>query len=140
MYKNIVRPALFRFGSDYIHEATIKAAESASKNRWLLSTLRPIYSYKHRSLEQKIFGLTFPNPLGLAAGFDKNGTTVPLMEKLGFGFVEVGSITANASSGNPKPRTFRLTQDHSLINQIGLNHDCVKMIVLRMKIIKYDLL
>src|SRR5690625_727079 len=103
MYKNIVRPALFRFGSDYIHEATIKAAESASKNRWLLSTLRPIYSYKHRSLEQKIFGLTFPNPLGLAAGFDKNGTTVPLMEKLGFGFVEVGSITANASSGNPKP-------------------------------------
>src|SRR5690625_18464 len=139
MYKNIVRPALFRFGSDYIHEATIKAAESASKNRWLLSTLRPIYSYKHRSLEQKIFGLTFPNPLGLAAGFDKNGTTVPLMEKLGFGFVEVGSITANASSGNPKPRTFRLTQDHSLINRMGLNNDGVQTIARRLKNLQVDI-
>lgn len=139
MYNNIVRPALFRFSSDYIHEATIKAAESASKNRWFLNTLKPVYSYRHRSLEQKIFGLTFPNPVGLAAGFDKNGTTVPLMEKLGFGFAEVGSITANASSGNPKPRSFRLPDDQSLINRMGLNNDGVQTIARRLKQLRVDI-
>ena len=139
MYNNFVRPALFRFSSDYIHEATIKAAESACKNRWLLNTLKTIYSYKHRSLEQKIFGLTFPNPIGLAAGCEKNGTTVPLMEKLGFGFVEVGSITANASSGNPKPRSFRLPEDQSLINRMGLNNDGVLTIARRLKQLRVDI-
>lgn len=139
MYNNLVRPALFRFSSDYIHEATIKAAESACKNRWFLNILKTIYSYEHPSLKQKIFGLNFPNPIGLAAGFDKNGTTVPLMEKLGFGFVEVGSITANASSGNPKPRSFRLPEDQSLINRMGLNNDGVQTIARRLKKLKVDI-
>ncbi len=82
-----------------------------------------IYSYQSPLLKQEIAGLNFRNPVGLAAGFDKNGTFAPVIESLGFGFVEVGSITAEACSGNPKPRSFRLTRDQSVINRMGLNND-----------------
>lgn len=137
MYKLLVRPFLFRLTSDYAHEVTIKLATSFSKNRWLLNTVEPFFSFKDSVLEQKIFGLTFPNPIGLAAGFDKNATTLPLMERMGFGFVEVGSITANPSTGNPKPRSFRLPKDLSLVNRLGLNNDGAQTISRRFK--KVDL-
>lgn len=137
MYKLLVRPLLFRLTSDYAHEVTIKLASSFSKNRWLLNTIEPFMSFKDPVLEQKIFGLTFSNPVGLAAGFDKNATTLPLMEKIGFGFVEVGSITANPSTGNPKPRSFRLPKDFSLVNRLGLNNDGAQTISRRFK--KYNL-
>jgi len=133
MYNYLVRPLLFRLTSDYAHEATIKSAASLSKNRWLLKTLKSVYSYKNPVLEQKIFGLTFRNPVGLAAGFDKNGTTVSFMESLGFGFIEIGSITANPSTGNPKPRSFRLPKDKSLINRLGLNNEGAQTISRRLK-------
>lgn len=133
MYNYLVRPLLFRLTSDYAHEATIKSAASLSKNRWLLKTLESVYSYKNPVLEQKIFGLTFQNPVGLAAGFDKNGTTIAFMESLGFGFIEIGSITANPSTGNPKPRSFRLPEDESLINRLGLNNEGAQTISRRLK-------
>jgi len=133
MYNYLVRPMLFRLTSDYAHEATIKSAASLGKNRWLLKTLRSVYSYKNPVLEQKIFGLTFQNPVGLAAGFDKNGTTIAFMESLGFGFIEIGSITANPSTGNPKPRSFRLPKDQSLINRLGLNNEGAQTISRRLK-------
>lgn len=133
MYKYLARPLLFRLSSDYAHEAMIKFASSASKSKWMLQTAESIFSYSDPSLEQHIFGLTFPNPVGLAAGFDKNGTTIPIMEKLGFGFIEIGSITANPSVGNPKPRSFRLPKDQSLINRLGLNNDGVRTISRRLK-------
>ncbi len=136
MYKYFIRPLLFRLPADYAHEATVKFASSVSKSRWLLKTSGSIYDYDEACLEQSIFGLKFPNPIGLAAGFDKNGTTCPLMEKMGFGFVEVGSITANPSIGNPKPRSFRLPEDKSLINRLGLNNDGVQTISRRLKKLK----
>jgi dihydroorotate dehydrogenase len=77
--------------------------------------------------------LDFRNPIGLAAGFDKNGEIPEIMESLGFGFVEIGSITANPSTGNPKPRAFRLPKDHALINRMGLNNDGAQTIVKRLK-------
>ena len=123
MYKLLTRPFLFRLQSDAAHELAISAAGSFSKKNWALKVARSMYSYRHPSLRQKIFGLTFENPIGLAAGFDKNGSAAPLMEALGFGFIEIGSVTANPSTGNPKPRSFRLPKDESLINRLGLNND-----------------
>jgi len=123
MYKLLARPLLFRFTSDYAHELTIKTAKSASKKKWLLKSTGALFSYSNPALRQKIWGLDFKNPVGLAAGFDKNATIAPLMENIGFGFLEIGSITAQPSTGNPKPRSFRLTKDLSLINRLGLNND-----------------
>jgi dihydroorotate dehydrogenase len=133
LYKYLIRPLLFRLSSDYTHDAAIHAAASVSKMNWILQTTGSFCQYTDPALEQKIFGLEFKNPIGLAAGFDKNGTTCPLMEKLGFGFVEIGSVTANPAVGNPTPRSFRLPQDRSLINRMGLNNDGAKTISRRMK-------
>lgn len=91
-----------------------------------------IYGSSDEGLQQTLFGCTFPNPIGLAAGFDKNGTMPKAMQALGFGFVEVGSITAKASKGNPKPRAFRLPEDHSLINRMGLNNEGADIITNRL--------
>lgn len=133
MYKYIARPLLFRLPADTAHEATVRLASSMSKHSFLLNAVKPIYTHKDPALEQNIHGLNFPNPVGLAAGFDKNGTMAPLLARSGFGFLEIGSITANASPGNPKPRSFRLPADHSLINRLGLNNDGVQTIYRRLE-------
>jgi dihydroorotate dehydrogenase len=133
MYKILVRPILFRFSADYAHELAVRAAESTSRHPFLLNSAGALYHYNSPSLKQKIWGLNFSNPVGLAAGFDKNCTFAPLMEKLGFGFIEVGSVTANPSVGNPKPRSFRLPKDLSLINRLGLNNDGAQTISKRLK-------
>lgn len=78
---------------------------------------------RHPSLQREVFGLTFPNPLGLAAGFDKDAEAVPAWEKLGFGFVEVGTVTWHPQPGNPKPRLFRLSDDGALLNRMGFNNE-----------------
>jgi dihydroorotate dehydrogenase len=123
MYKSILRPFLFRFPSDVVHESTIKWASRVSDSGSMKKVAAAIYNYQSTLLKQEIVGLTFRNPVGLAAGFDKNGTFAPVIESLGFGFIEVGSITAEACSGNPKPRSFRLAKDQSVINRMGLNND-----------------
>ncbi len=133
MYKSLLRPLLFRLSADYTHEATTKMASSFSKSEWILKSVDALYNYGDQRLSQNIWGLTFPNPVGLAAGFDKNATSSPLMASLGFGFVEVGSVTANPSTGNPKPRSFRLPKDLSLINRLGLNNDGAQTISRRLK-------
>lgn len=94
--------------------------------------IRRMYDFQSPLLEQEYSGLAFRNPVGLAAGFDKNGTMIPIMEDLGFGFVEVGSVTAEASAGNPQPRSFRLTEDLSLVNRMGLNNDGAATITKRL--------
>lgn len=139
MYKYLLRPLLFRFSADYTHEATIKMASSISKSKSLLKAADALYNYKDPSLSQNIWGLTFPNPIGLAAGFDKNATAAPAMNRLGFGFIEVGSITSNPSTGNPKPRSFRLPKDRSLINRLGLNNDGAQTISRRLKKLELDI-
>lgn len=85
----------------------------------MLPLLRAMFSYKHPSLEREVFGVKFPNPVGLAAGFDKNGDLYREMSAMGFGFVEVGTVTPKSQPGNPKPRIFRLKKDNALINRMG---------------------
>jgi dihydroorotate dehydrogenase len=133
MYKSIVRPFLFRFPSDVVHESTVKWASKASESGSLLKLAHFMYNYQSSLLKQEILGLTFRNPVGLAAGFDKNGTLAPVIESIGFGFVEIGSITAEACSGNPKPRSFRLAKDQSVINRMGLNNDGAATVCKRLK-------
>lgn len=118
MYK-LIRPVLFRFSSDYIHEKTLAVGKSLSSS-WLKKPIEFMYGFGDESLNTTVFGIDFPNPIGLAAGFDKNGELLDLLPSLGFGFVEIGSITAQPSKGNQKPRTFRLPKDKALINKTGL--------------------
>lgn len=132
MYKSIVRPFLFRFNTDRIHESTLKWAAIASRSGLANRLIRSTMDFQSPRLRQEILGMTFRNPVGLAAGFDKNGYLPPLMESLGFGYVEVGSITANPGTGNPLPRSFRLPLDESLINRMGLNNDGAATILKRL--------
>lgn len=132
-YKSVVRPILFQLSADRAHELAIDFSSFVSRSNLLTGLLTPIYRNDDPRLKQQIWGLQFNNPVGLAAGFDKNGTVLRLIEALGFGFSEVGSITANAGTGNPKPRSFRLPDDRSLINRLGLNNDGAKTVVKRLK-------
>lgn len=92
-----------------------------------------LYQVKDKRLERTVFGITFPNPVGLAAGFDKEAKLYKSMAHLGFGFIEVGTITPNGQPGNPKPRLFRLTQDDALINRMGFNNEGLEGAVKRLK-------
>jgi len=132
-YKHLIRPLLFKMEADKAHDLTVNAVSRIMKLPWATDITGAVYRSDHPELHQKIWGLHFNNPVGLAAGFDKNGTLLPFMEKLGFGFIEVGSITADANSGNPLPRSFRLPDDNSLINRLGLNNDGAKTIIKRLK-------
>lgn len=105
-------------------------ATKSALGRGFLSSL---FSYEHSLLGQKIGKLYFPNPIGLAAGFDKNAELTGLMSAFGFGFLEIGSVTANPSQGNPKPRSFRLPSDEALINRMGLNNDGAEAVAHRLK-------
>lgn len=137
IYKAAVRPFLFQLSADRAHEIAIDLSGFVSRYNLLTGILKTIYQKDDPRLKQQIWGLDFKNPVGLAAGFDKNGTILRLIEALGFGFSEIGSITANAGTGNPKPRSFRLPDDRSLINRLGLNNDGAKTVVKRLK--KIDL-
>jgi dihydroorotate dehydrogenase len=132
-YKSVVKPLLFRLDAESAHDKTHELALRASESSVLKSAARALYNYQSTKLKQQVWGLDFRNPIGLAAGFDKNGEIPEIMEALGFGFVEIGSITANPSTGNPKPRTFRLPADGALINRMGLNNDGAQTIVKRLK-------
>jgi dihydroorotate dehydrogenase len=133
LYNSLLKPLLFQLDAERAHNATHKFAQTASRSSFLKTLARGIYNYQSPKLSQQIWGLDFKNPIGLAAGFDKNGDVPEIMEALGFGFVEVGSITANPNTGNPKPRAFRLPQDRALINRMGLNNDGAQTIVKRLK-------
>jgi dihydroorotate dehydrogenase len=103
-YERFVRPILFSLSAEAAHDLVIRNLRLASS---LPAMLRVLERFKPPSKPKSLFGLTFPNPVGLAAGFDKNGVAIPAWAALGFGFVEIGTITAKAQPGNPKPRIFR---------------------------------
>lgn len=124
---------MFRLSADYAHELTVKFGSTISRYKPITGMIGSLYEHSAPSLEQTLLGISFKNPVGLAAGFDKNGTLAPLMQSLGFGFLEVGSVTANPATGNPKPRSFRLPADESIINRLGLNNDGVQTISKRLK-------
>ncbi len=123
MYKLFVRPLLFSFDPEWVHYFTLNALRLINKiplTSWLL---RKIYSYENPSLEKELFGIKFKNPVGLAAGFDKNGKYISELSNLGFGFIEIGTITPRPQPGNPKKRLFRVYNDLAIINRLGINND-----------------
>lgn len=98
--------------------------------------IRKTFEYNHPSLEKELFGLKFKNPVGLAAGFDKDGKHFKAMSSLGFGFIEIGTVTPKGQDGNPKPRLFRLPKDEALINRMGFNNEGVDALVARIRDLK----
>lgn len=139
LYKSLVKPILFQKDAEAAHEIAIRISEATSRSGALQNLAKLFYDYRHPALKRSFWGLNFPNPIGLAAGFDKNGETPKAMQSLGFGFIEVGSITAQPSSGNPRPRAFRLPEDRSLINRMGLNNQGAEIIVERLSTLKMDI-
>lgn len=133
LYKHLLKPLLFKMEAEKAHDFTYSFARRASKSTMLKLLVRALYNYQAKELTQSFWGLSFRNPIGLAAGFDKNGHIPEIIEALGAGFTEIGSITANPSTGNPKPRSFRLPKDRALINRMGLNNDGAKTIIKRLK-------
>jgi dihydroorotate dehydrogenase len=119
-YEQFVRPVLFSLDPERAHHLAIGALRFASDFPFLLRQLR---RFQPLPTPTRLFGLTFPNPIGLAAGFDKNGVALPAWEALGFGFIEIGTVTAKAQPGNPKPRIFRYPEQQALINRLGFNND-----------------
>lgn len=133
IYNWLVKPLLFQLDAERAHDLTHHFAKKASDSSLLRALAATFYNYQAPRLSQRLWGLKFRNPLGLAAGFDKNGHIPGIMEAIGFGFIEIGSITGNPSTGNSKPRLFRLPRDHALINRMGLNNDGAKTVVKRLK-------
>ena len=129
MYKLFIRPFLFLFPPEISHHIVV----ALLKIPFVSFLLGIIYQYEDVHLEKNIFGLKFPNPVGLAAGFDKDATFFDEMANCGFGFIEVGTVTPKAQSGNDKPRLFRLKEDEALINRMGFNNDGVEAMVERLK-------
>lgn len=118
-----IRPILFKLDPETAHNVTFSLARSAQAAPGVLSLLRSNYQIDTPKLSTTLFGLEFANPVGVAAGFDKNGHALGLLAALGFGFIEVGSVTNLPRTGNQKPRLFRLEPDQGLINRMGLNNE-----------------
>lgn len=133
MYKALIKPLLFLLAPEKAHHLTIfllKFTLAIPLVGWLFRTW---YKVEDPRLERKLFGLTFPNPVGLAAGFDKEGKYYEAMSSLGFGFIEVGTVTPKGQEGNPQPRLFRLPQDNALINRMGFNNEGMDALTSRLK-------
>ena len=116
LYENLLRPVLFSLDPEEVHKFAHHALLTASP---LLAAMP--FRYKGTDLQVELFGKTLENPIGLAAGFDKNGSLASVLSSLGFGFVEIGSVCARPHGGNTRPRLFRLSEDSALINRLGLN-------------------
>jgi len=120
----LARPFLFHLDAETAHGLGLQAMEVAYR-----AGLNPLLSRRPAPLPTKAFGLTFPNPVGLAAGLDKNGAHIDALLSLGFGFVEVGTVTPRPQAGNPKPRMFRLPEHEAVINRLGFNNGGVDALV-----------
>ncbi|KAB1159580.1 quinone-dependent dihydroorotate dehydrogenase [Tenacibaculum aiptasiae] len=123
MYKLIIRPIFFIFDPEKIHHFTFSLVKFLSKIPFIPSLFRGLYQVNDKKLERNLFGLTFKNPVGLAAGFDKNAVLYNELADFGFGFVEIGTVTPKGQAGNPKKRLFRLKDDQGIINRMGFNNE-----------------
>jgi dihydroorotate dehydrogenase len=133
LYDQLLKPLLFRLAPEQAHHLTVKLLETSLKVPLVASVLRGQYQVKAAALRRQCFGIDFPNPVGLAAGFDKDGRYYQAMSQLGFGFVEIGTVTPRPQSGNPQPRLFRLPADQGLINRMGFNNEGVDALVSRLQ-------
>lgn len=120
IYRTLIRPALFEQDSEDIHDRTMRVLHRLSRSPALCELVGAMFGAP--KLPVKVFGLEFPNPVGLAAGMDKQAAAVPIWEHLGFGFCELGGVTWHPQPGNPKPRMFRVVPDGALINRMGFNN------------------
>jgi len=122
MYRSIVKPLMFLLPPEFAHKLTLVLFKIIMSIPILGGLVKRGFHVSDPKLKRKILGLEFPNPVGLAAGFDKDGRYYDLMSKLGFGFIEIGTVTPKPQIGNPKPRLFRLPKDQALINRMGFNN------------------
>jgi dihydroorotate dehydrogenase len=129
LYKSLVRPLLFRKDPETSHEMILSML---ARLEFLYGALKDIYKVEDERLAVRIGPLNFPNPVGLAGGFDKNVTAAKMISAFGFGFMEVGAITAQAQPGNPKPRLYRLPEDMALINRLGFNNEGAEAVALKL--------
>lgn len=131
MYK-LLKPILFKFDPENIHHFVTGSLRTANRIWGVKSLIKQAFVIESKQLEREVMGLKFKNPLGLAAGFDKNGSMVEELAQFGFGFIEVGTVTPLPQPGNDKPRMFRLPQDNALINRMGFNNQGVDVVAHRL--------
>lgn len=133
MYKTIIKPLFFLFPPEFAHQLTVTLFNGLLKIPLLHKIIQRLFRVEHPNLKRSFLGLSFSNPVGLAAGFDKDGKHLKAMSALGFGFLEIGTITPLPQQGNPKPRLFRLPKDAALINRMGFNNEGVQPLINRLK-------
>jgi dihydroorotate dehydrogenase len=133
MYKLLIRPLFFLFDPEKIHYFTFSLIRFLSKIPGVSGLFRSLYVVNDVRLERQLFGLTFKNPVGLAAGFDKDAKLYNELSNFGFGFIEIGTLTPKPQDGNPKKRLFRLKEDQAIINRMGFNNGGVDAAVIRLK-------
>lgn len=131
MYR-LLKPFLFLLDAEKAHHLTLNLFKFALRLPFAAAIFRKNFQVKDPRLQRELFGLVFENPVGLAAGFDKDGKHVSAMRHLGFGFIEIGTVTPVGQEGNPKPRLFRLPQDEALINRMGFNNEGMEALVRRL--------
>jgi dihydroorotate dehydrogenase len=127
-----IRNLLFNFPPEAVHHFSMSCLKQACSIGFMKQQISNSFTYNHPALEKDVFGLHFKNPVGLGAGFDKNALYLNELEALGFGFVEIGTVTPKAQAGNEQPRLFRLPKDKALINRMGFNNDGVQVVKKRL--------
>lgn len=140
MYRSVIRPILFLLQPETIHHLIVIILKIGFKIPGLSYLVKKCYTIKHKSLETNFLGMNFDNPIGFAAGFDKNAEVFNQFSNFGFSFIEIGTVTPKAQPGNPKPRSFRIPQDSGLINRMGFNNKGVKYAVNRLKKYKHQVI
>ena len=133
IYKSLIRPVLFLFDAEKVHHFVMNILKTAGKIPGMLWLQESMFLIEDPSLERTVAGIKFRNPVGLAAGFDKDARAIAELGSLGFGFIEIGTVTPKAQTGNPLPRLFRLPADQALINRMGFNNEGVDAAVTRLK-------
>lgn len=133
MYKLVIRPLLFLFPAEAVHHFSFKALRFLHGLPGMPGFFKFIWGFEDNRLQQDLFGLTFKNPVGLAAGFDKDAKLIDELATMGFGFIEIGTVTPKGQDGNEKPRLFRLPPDGAVINRMGFNNDGMDAAVLRLQ-------
>ena len=131
---NLLRNILFNFDAEGVHHFSMNLLKNVGNISFANQLISKGFSLEHPSLERNLFGLKFKNPVGLGAGFDKNAIFIKELEMLGFGFIEIGTVTPKIQPGNDAPRLFRLPKDKALINRMGFNNNGVKAVAARLRI------
>ena len=134
LYQLLLQPLLFRLDPERAHDLTLGLLLRLAQMPSLLKLWQCWQPLEHAALQTQVAGLHFPNPVGLAAGFDKSATAVAAFQALGFGFVEVGTVTPRPQVGNPLPRLFRFPADEAVINRMGFNNDGAAAAAQRLKL------